>query len=71
MFTKLYVVFWHNQVESFGRLLDFDKFQNLHVVFLDFQSHGEWSDVNYINVRVFDRENSHYLCILFLFKLFD
>ena len=68
---KLRVVFWHNQVESFLRLLDFDEFQNLQVVFLDFQGHGEWRDVDYINVRVFHRENSHNLCILFLFKLFD
>ena len=65
------IVFWHDQVESFLRFLDFDEFQNFQVVFLDFQGHGEWRDVYYINVRVFHRENSHNLCILFLFKLFD
>ena len=63
------VVLRNDQVESFGRLFDFNQLQNLHVVLKDFTSHGEWTDVNNVDFRVFDSENSSDLGILFLLEL--
>jgi len=71
MLMEAHVVFRDNQVEPFGRLFDLNKLQDLHVVLIDFACQCVWTNVNYINFRIFHREDSCDLCVFLLLELFN
>lgn len=47
-----------DDIQSRMRAINFADFQDLHIVAENFRSHLKWCDVNYLDFRVFESENS-------------
>ena len=69
MVLELVIVFWNNKMESTLWILNLYKLKDLHVVLVDFTGKSIRTDVDHINVWVFNRENPDNLCIFLLLKL--
>lgn len=69
MRVELDVVFGYNCKKSFFRFFNFYKFKNLGIIFGDLRCQCVRTDVNNINIGVFQIENTCNLCIFFLFVM--
>ena len=71
MLMEAHVVLWHDQMESLRWLLTFNERQDLHVVLEDFAGERVRADVDHVDIRVFDGENSRDLRVLLLLELLN
>ena len=66
MAMESHIVLRNDQVESLGWLFNFNKLEDLHVVFEDFACESVRSNIDNVDVWVFNREYSGDLGVLFL-----
>ena len=64
-------VFWYNDGEPLLRLFYLDQLKNLKVVVVDLTGKWEWANVDDIDIRILDSEESGNLGVLFLLIFFN
>jgi len=70
MTRELHIIFWCYYVEAISWVFNLNQFQNLHVVLFNFLCQSEWTNVNNVDIRILDREDSCNLSVLFLLEFF-